>query len=581
MLRKETFFNSNRSFLVSGLLISVVLPFVTFTKTIWVKPSNENIDWSKFPASTPIENEVFEINWYLVFGIIYAIGMVLFLMKFAFDFFSLSKVLKGKTIQQQADFKFVDVTENISPFSYFNYIVYNSRLYTTTELENILEHEKVHSAQNHTIDVLISRLFCIVFWYNPFVWLYKKAIIQNLEYIADSEASKNISDKKAYQFTLLKITTQENCVEITNHFYQSLIKKRIVMLNKNQSNKRNSWKYATVIPALIAFVFLFQVKIVAQEKETTVIQEKNSNITAVVIDKNATEAEMKNDAKTLKEQHGITLKFSNVKRNNSGEITGIKVQYKDKEGNTGVNQFNGKDPIKPIHFYKTNTTIGFGEPNEVSMISLNENSNGSNEYSYSIHNDNENGEEIKVEVNAPEAPERPEFNENQEVPEVPEFPGHKVDKKIIVKRITNGNAKPIIILNGKRVDSDVDISDIDPEDISSVDVLKGNHAIKRYGSNGKNGAIVITTKEINKIRNEAMKNAHKDMEMARVEMEKARPEMELAKIEMEKAMQNMRPEMEKARAEMLQMKEEMIKAKAEMEKAKAELEKERAKIKKE
>src|SRR5690606_33341038 len=111
---------------------------------------------------------------------------------------------------EQEDYKFVNVKENIAPFSYFNYIVYNPELYSEVEMQNILEHEKVHCAQNHTIDVLIARLFCIVFWWNPFIWFYKKAIVQNLEFIADSDAFKNISDKKAYQFTLLKITTHES-----------------------------------------------------------------------------------------------------------------------------------------------------------------------------------------------------------------------------------------------------------------------------------------------------------------------------------------------------------------------------------
>src|SRR5690606_21397662 len=104
----------------------------------------------------------------------------------------------------------------------------------------------------------IARTFCIAFWWNPFVWLYKKAIVQNLEFIADSDAFKNISDKKAYQFTLLKITTHESCVAISNHFFQSLIKKRIVMLNKNQSKRWNSWKYAIIVPALVIFMWQFQ-----------------------------------------------------------------------------------------------------------------------------------------------------------------------------------------------------------------------------------------------------------------------------------------------------------------------------------
>ncbi len=278
LLRKETFFTSNRYFLLAGLITSVILPFVIYTKVVWVDPApilyspvvqtaSVSHDYvSSYDHLATVEEEPFEINWNLVSLAIYAIGFAAFMLKFAIDFYSLNSVLKGKKVKQQEDFKFVDVTENIAPFSYFDYIVYNSSLYSEAELQSILEHEKVHSDQNHTVDVIISRIFCILFWFNPIIWLYKKAILQNLEFIADNEASKKLSDKKAYQYTLLKITTHETCVAITNHFYQSLIKKRIVMLNKNQSKKWNYWKYYAVIPALAAFVFLFQIKTIAQEK---------------------------------------------------------------------------------------------------------------------------------------------------------------------------------------------------------------------------------------------------------------------------------------------------------------------------
>ncbi|WP_304201370.1 M56 family metallopeptidase [Flavobacterium alvei] len=352
LLRKETFFNSNRWFLLAGLITSVILPLVVFTKIVWVDPTPTTFDWSNIPMTTPtVENEAFEINWYIVFAFVYSIGILAFLMKFAFDFFSLSKVLRGKTIQHQADFKFIDVNENIAPFSYFNSIVYNSSLYSETELENILEHEKVHSAQNHTIDVLISRLFCIVFWFNPLVWLYKNAISQNLEFIADSEASKIISDKKAYQLTLLKITTQENCVAITNHFYQSLIKKRIVMLNKNQSNKRNSWKYLFILPVLGAFVFFFQVKVIAQEKvsEQTVVENSKTvenSVDVYKINKNTTDAELKEKINALKEKYDVTLAFSGVERNSKNELTAIEVDLKKGKEITKKMATKGTEAIK-------------------------------------------------------------------------------------------------------------------------------------------------------------------------------------------------------------------------------------------
>jgi hypothetical protein len=421
LLRKETFFNSNRWFLLAGLISSVVLPLVVFTKIVWVDPTPTNFDWSKIPVTTPIENEDFEINWYFVFAVVYSIGILVFLMKFAFDFYSLSKVLKGKTIQRQADFKFIDVTENVSPFSYFNSIVYNSSLYSDTELENILEHEKVHSTQNHTVDVLISRMFCIVFWFNPLMWLYKKAIVQNLEFIADSEASKNISDKKAYQLTLLKITTQENCVAITNHFYQSLIKKRIVMLNKNQSNKRNSWKYAAVLPLLGAFLFFFQIKVVAQEKATPKEETNSDQVELKVV-------KIESDLNTLSKGKEI---YIDGKKSNDDELakldpTKIKSIVVNKKDNKSTIEIDTKNALKPVKITDKEIFI-----------------NG-------IRSTNE------------------EFS--------------KLDEKNIDKvdidtfentvRITTKGDKPIIILNGTQTVPNFKIDDIPTDQIASVNVLK-------------------------------------------------------------------------------------------------------------
>ncbi|KAF2336795.1 M56 family metallopeptidase [Flavobacterium ginsenosidimutans] len=375
LLRKETFFNSSRWFLIAGLITSVVLPFVVYTKVIWVEApptlapdpvvvrnTVENIPTSNHdviayePQYKPttinvVEEESFEINWDLVLALAYGIGFLAFMTKFALDFYSLNSVLKGKKVEQQDDFKFIDVNENIAPFSYFDYIVYNSSLYTAAELENILEHEKVHSDQKHTVDVLISRIFCILFWFNPIVWLYKKAILQNLEFIADSEAAKKISDKKAYQYTLLKITTHETCVAITNHFYQSLIKKRIVMLNKNQSNKRNYWKYSAVIPALGAFILLFQIKTIAQEKkqdDVAIIKRdtvKDSDET-IKITKNTTDKELNELPGKLKANHNLDVEISDVKRNTKEELTAIQIKVKSDSGKKQTIKIDGDQAIK-------------------------------------------------------------------------------------------------------------------------------------------------------------------------------------------------------------------------------------------
>ncbi|WP_343617567.1 M56 family metallopeptidase [Flavobacterium sp.] len=361
LLRKETFFNSSRWFLLAGLLTSVILPFVIYTKVIWIDPAPvvyepvsyvpiANHNYIPSHTSQIAEEEPFEINWNLVSLAVYTLGFAAFMIKFGIDFYSLNSVLKGKKIEQQEDFKFVDVNENIAPFSYFDYIVYNSSLYSEAELQSILEHEKVHSDQYHTVDVIISRIFCILFWFNPIIWLYKKAILQNLEFIADNEASKKISDKKAYQYTLLKITTHETCVAITNHFYQSLIKKRIVMLNKNQSKKWHYWKYYAIIPALGAFVLLFQIKTIAQEKkraqENEITVSKNQDSEIFKISKSTTDQELKDLTAKLKTDHNIDIKISDVKRNSKNEITGIKIRMVRENGKMQIIEMNSSDAIK-------------------------------------------------------------------------------------------------------------------------------------------------------------------------------------------------------------------------------------------
>ena len=348
MLRKETFFTTNRWFLLVGLFTSVALPLVVITKIIWVEPTPTAIDWSNVPMTTVVEEKTFEDYLPILIGVSYGMGIAILLGKFAFDFYSLNTVLRGKLIQRQADFKFIDIAENVAPFSYFNTIVYNSSLYNPAELESILEHEKVHSDQNHTIDVLISRLFCVVFWFNPFIWLYKKAILQNLEFIADSEALKKISDKKAYQITLLKITTQENCVAITNHFYQSLIKKRIVMLNKNQSKKWNSWKYTLILPALVGFILLFQIKTIAQEKKSPNETQTKGEI-IITIDKNFSDEELKKQVELFKKEYNCDLIFSEIERNSDNEIIGITVNHnKNIYGNETYKQ-HSNNPINPFY----------------------------------------------------------------------------------------------------------------------------------------------------------------------------------------------------------------------------------------
>ncbi len=372
LVQKETFFNSNRWFLLSGLFTSVLLPLFFVQKIILIEKSSNSIGNKVYQESENLVSREI-VDWNLIVLTVYSIVSFVFLLLIISNLYSLFQLINKKRIQLNKPFAFVDVKENISPFSFFKYIVFNSDLYSKIELESILNHEKVHSIEKHSADVLTSKIFCAIFWFNPFVWWYKKAILQNLEYIADQKATENIEDKKAYQMTLLRVVTDQNYLSITNNFYQSLIKKRIVMLNKNQSKKSNSWKYALVIPVLVVFIAIFQVKVVAQEKlvklkDGQMVSESTKEIYELTFNKNDTDEEIKKECENLKRAKNIDLILKNIKRNSSGEITAISFTANDNKGSNNTYDVNSDEPIEPFLFVysrdlKGKIEIGFHEGN--------------------------------------------------------------------------------------------------------------------------------------------------------------------------------------------------------------------------
>ena len=370
-LRKETFFTSNRWYLISGLVLSLILPLITFTKTIWVEPTpipviyEEVIPETNNTIEVPIQET--PLDWSLILTTAYVVISMLIVMKITIELVSFfNRILKNKK-QKETDFTLIhsDTTEN--PFSFFHYIVINPNRFSEEEFQHILTHESIHVKQKHSIDVLLSKLFCAFFWVNPMIWLYRKAILQNLEFIADNETFQQIENKYEYQRTLLKVVTHQHDLSITNQFYQSLIKKRIVMLHTNQSHKRNAWKYGIILPLLVGFMLLFQIETVAQVKESKV-KETNYTVSAnysSILTKNSTDKELRELEKTFSDEK-YKLKISKVKRNKKGEIIGIKLSFDSGKTYNQILERKSSDPIDDIRIFinsdkDDNETCGFEE----------------------------------------------------------------------------------------------------------------------------------------------------------------------------------------------------------------------------
>jgi hypothetical protein len=370
LLRKETFFTKNRWFLILGLVASVLLPLITFTTIVWVEPTPIVYKPTSF-ESIPylIENQIKEIpfDWNSFFVYAYILISVVFLAKMIIELFSFFRIIKVGNRSKSNQTILIDTNQNTNPFSFFKYIVFNSKLFSAEELHHIISHENIHVKEKHSIDVLLGKLFCAIFWINPIIWFYRKGMLQNLEYIADNKASSIAQNRINYQKTLLKVVTNQHQLTITNQFYQSLIKKRIVMLNTKQSNQKKSWKYVLILPVLSAFMLLFQVETVAQVKENPLV--KTSYVVSTgytsTVTRNTTNQELKEVEASFSDENQKLI-ISNVKRNKKGEIIEIKLLFDTGKTYHRVMERISKEPIDPIEiFIKTdkdgNKDCGFEE----------------------------------------------------------------------------------------------------------------------------------------------------------------------------------------------------------------------------
>ncbi|UGS24612.1 M56 family metallopeptidase [Flavobacterium channae] len=428
-LRKETFFNSNRWYLITGLLLSLVLPLITFTKTIWIEPTPlPEVYKDAIPLTynqTEIPKETVSIDWSIILSSAYIVIAILILVKIGIELIAFfGKIQKHNKLKNEA-YTLVETNINENPFSFFRYIVINKNMFTDEEIEHILTHESIHVNQKHSFDVLLGKLFCAFFWGNPIIWLYRKSMLQNLEFIADNETFQQIENKYAYQKTLLKVVTHQHSLGITNQFYQSLIKKRIVMLNTNQSNKRNAWKYATILPLLVGFFVMFQIETVAQVKEIK-IEESNYTVSSSyssVLTKNSTDKEIKELEKTFSDEKQKLI-ISDIKRNKNDEIIEIKLEFSSKKNSKSKNIkiVKGDKPILPIKIFikedkNDEKSVGFEEVSNLvtgKYISVDESIEVDSITSggYTIDNMVKNGKKVKLIINGKLQPE----NEKIKIP---------------------------------------------------------------------------------------------------------------------------------------------------------------------
>jgi len=278
LLQKETFFHLNRYILLTCMVLAFVLPLVpvphqlsfrkapsenthTVITTPAVNAASTSVVTEKLqqPTLTEETQQVINVEFLLKCLVyLYWFGVVVFGFNFLMQAVILLLRANSKSVIQDGKFRIVEVTGDKAPCSFANNIFINPEKYEWETYNQILDHEKIHIEQKHTIDLLLAEIVLIFQWFNPFAWQWRKALETNLEFLTDDQMLRQDNvERESYQFSLLKVAAPQFPLSLTTNYNQSLLKKRIIMMNSKKSNVHTTWKYFFLVPLMVLFACLF------------------------------------------------------------------------------------------------------------------------------------------------------------------------------------------------------------------------------------------------------------------------------------------------------------------------------------
>ncbi|MDF1551335.1 MAG: M56 family metallopeptidase, partial [Bacteroidales bacterium] len=281
---QSTHFVWNRLYFIFVVIISLIVPLIPFPYSMdsqiagnnlfMLNPAdgsgllvfaNQSTFWSHFNFLS--QNPYFNINNVLL--VFYFSGFLRFLIVFIRNNYKISELIRNSEIQHFDNYKIAIYNGNIAAFSWFNYIFVNSDFLTLTpqEQSQILDHEKIHARQKHSIDVLIYEIFEIIFWFNPFVSKSKQTLKNIHEYIVDSEII-NSNDAQQYSNLLIKLSVARPSQAQFNFFAKNPLFDRIWLIAFPTPEKLRKLRFISGIPLLFV-VFLSYSFIISEINRST------------------------------------------------------------------------------------------------------------------------------------------------------------------------------------------------------------------------------------------------------------------------------------------------------------------------
>ncbi len=385
LLQKETFFQMNRLFLIACMVIAFILPVIhipqqmsfrnaiteVHTNNIEIltnqNPGNNADNKMHATVDVPLKSNntinLDKAKQWIMF--LYWFGVAIFGLNFLMQAILLLYKAWSRPTIKDGKFRIVEITGDKAPCSFGNNIFINPEKYDWETYNQVLLHEKIHIEQKHTIDLILAEIVIVFQWFNPFAWQWRKELENNLEYFTDDKLLQYDAIKKeSYQLSLLKVAAPHFPLSLTTNYNQSLLKKRLLMMNAKKSNMHTAWKYFFLLPLMVLFASLFNEPIVksqtatpkpivkANPKVETEIKTEGNWFATIKGDKINFQFKNDDDKSSYNGNSFLLSEFSNLPRDKRGTFTLAR--------EAGIMEFTGKfDGDKGMGEYKFTPDKGY------------------------------------------------------------------------------------------------------------------------------------------------------------------------------------------------------------------------------
>jgi len=525
LLSRETFFQLNRVYLVAAALLSFFIPLI---QSDWVKNLfiTQKVQYTIYSSPVMLYNFKPAGHTSITIGevlvVIYLTGIVFLLAKLCWQLIILNRV--------------INQPQSSAAYSFFKKIKLGNDLENN---EVIAAHEHAHARQWHSADILIIEAVTIVNWFNPIVYFYRFAIKHIHEFIADRQVLKSGTDKADYALLLLSQTFNAPAHQLVNPFFnKSLLKQRIIMLQKNKSHRVALIKYCLSAPLFVLMLILSSAT-VNNSKTFRVLNKKAEWIFLTPAGKLTYAADNRRQDDKAVDPRLYSGKIAKVQeprmvfltqaRDTTPKIdekifTSVEQVPEFPGGLTAFGNFLEKNMRYPAEMRRNNVQgrviisfvvetdgslsgfkvargIGYGADEEAIRVLAQ-----SPKWTPGI----QNGKKVRVAYSVPisfslDNGSGGKSGDNN-------IPGAKgsvkgltlrqdsrnpadSNKKPVELHLNGTGANPLVVIDGKQSDGFAGLNSLNPNDIESISVLKDKSATALYGAKGANGVILVTTKK--------------------------------------------------------------------------------------